>query len=259
MPHGHPTHSALGGSTIRDRVRAANAEELEGIPWLPTLTPAERRRAEAALVVGEAEPGDLVCRVGRSPTYWFGVVEGLLKMSNDNADGGSVTYTGVPPGGWFGEGTVMKREPYRYNIQALRRSLIAGLPTESFHWLLDHSIGFNRFVMNQLNERLGQFIAALEIDRLNNPDARVARNLVSLFNPVLYPGVGEVLRITQQELAYLVGLSRQRVNEALNALSAQGLIRVEYGGLRVLDLPGLRATAMSNRKSQPATTQAQRP
>ena len=241
MPHGHPTHSALGGSTIRDRVRAANAQELEGIPWLPTLTPAERRRAEAALVVGEAEPGDLVCRVGRSPTYWFGVVEGLLKMSNDNADGGSVTYTGVPPGGWFGEGTVMKREPYRYNIQALRRSLIAGLPTDSFHWLPDHSIGFNRFVMNQLNERLGQFIAALEIDRLNNPDARVARNLAQLFNPVLYPGVGQVLRITQQELAYLVGLSRQRVNEALAALQAQGAIRVEYGGLRILDLPALRS------------------
>lgn len=237
-----------GSNTLRDRVRPAAEAELEGIPWLPALTPAERRRAEAALVVGEAEVGDLVCRVGRSPTYWFGVVEGLLKMSNDSADGGSVTYTGVPPGGWFGEGTVMKREPYRYNIQALRRSVVAGLPIESFHWLLDHSIGFNRFVMNQLNERLGQFIAALEIDRLNNPDARVARNLVSLFNPVLYPGVGEVLRITQQELAYLVGLSRQRVNEALNGLAAQGLIRVEYGGLRVLDLPGLRATAMTSRK-----------
>jgi CRP/FNR family cyclic AMP-dependent transcriptional regulator len=249
MPRGnlHPDH-VLGGS-IKDRVRPANAAELDGIPWLPTLTPAERRRAEATLVVGEAEPGDLVCRVGRSPTYWFGVVAGLLKMSNDNADGGSVTYTGVPPGGWFGEGTVMKREPYRYNIQALRRSVVAGLPIESFHWLLDHSIGFNRFVMNQLNERLGQFIAALEIDRLNNPDARVARNLVSLFNPVLYPGVGEVLRITQQELAYLVGLSRQRVNEALNGLSAQGLIRVEYGGLRVLDLPGLRVSAMSSKKN----------
>ncbi|MET3439343.1 CRP-like cAMP-binding protein [Variovorax paradoxus] len=254
MPHGDSHHSVLGGS-IKDRARSATAAELDGIPWLLTLTPAERRRAEAAVVVGEAEVGDLVCRVGRSPTYWFGVVEGLLKMSNDNADGGSVTYAGIPPGGWFGEGTVMKREPYRYNIQALRRSVVAGLPIESFHWLLDHSIGFNRFVMNQLNERLGQFIAALEIDRLNNPDARVARNLVSLFNPVLYPGVGEVLRITQQELAYLVGLSRQRVNEALNGLSAQGLIRVEYGGLRVLDLPGLRATAMSNKKNASRETE----
>ena len=83
----------------------------------------------------------------------------------------------------------------------------------------------------------------------------MARNLVSLFNPVLYPGVGEVLRITQQELAYLVGLSRQRVNEALNGLSAQGLIRVEYGGLRVLDLPGLRATAISNKKNTSPETE----
>jgi len=90
---------------------------------------------------------------------------------------------------------------------------VAGLHVDTFHWLLDHSIGFNRFVMNQLNERLGQFIAAREIDRLTNPDIRVARSLAALFNPVLYPGVGEVLRITQQELAYLVGLSppaRQR-------------------------------------------------
>ena len=96
--------------------------------------------------------------------------------------------------------------------------------------------------MNQLNERLGQFIAAREIDRLNKPDVRVARSLASLFNPVLYPGVGEVLRITQQELAYLVGLSRQRVNEALAALEAQGAIRIEYGGLRVLDLAALRSS-----------------
>jgi DNA-binding GntR family transcriptional regulator len=50
-----------------------------------------------------------------------------------------------------------------------------------------------------------------------------------------------VLRITQQELAYLVGLSRQRVNEALTILAAQGSIRVEYGGVRVLDLQALRS------------------
>ena len=52
--------------------------------------------------------------------------------------------------------------------------------------------------------------------------------------------MGNLLRITQQELGYLVGLSRQRVNEALHSLQALGLIRIEYGGLRVLDLDGLR-------------------
>ncbi len=123
--------------------------------------------------------------------------------------------------------------------------MVAGLPVDTFHWLLDHSIGFNRFVMNQLNERLAQFIAAREIDRMHNPDLRVARSLAALFNPVLFPGVGDVLRITQQELAYLVGLSRQRVNEALTALEAQGTIRVEYGGLRILDLEALRSSAFA--------------
>jgi hypothetical protein len=39
-------------------------------------------------------------------------------------------------------------------------------------------------------------------------------------------------RITQQELDYLVGLSRQRVNEALTTMQAEGVIRVEYGELR---------------------------
>ena len=121
-----------------------------------------------------------------------------------------------------------------------RKSSVAGLPLETFHWLLDHSIGFNRFVMNQLNERLAQFIGTIEADRTPSPEQRVARNLAALANPVLFPGVGEVLRITQQELAYLVGLSRQRVNEALKTLAAQDVLRIEYGGLRILDLSALR-------------------
>ncbi|WP_066705779.1 Crp/Fnr family transcriptional regulator [Curvibacter delicatus] len=231
--------------TLHQRRRAPTPVELAGIPWLALLTPAEREIAVADLKIGEAQPGDLVCRIGRPVTYWFGVVDGLLKMSGENADGQTLTFAGLPPGGWFGEGTALKREIYRYNVQTLRKSLVAGLPVDTFHQLLDHSIGFNRFVMNQLNERLAQFIAAREIDRMNNPDLRVARSLAALFNPVLYPGVGEVLRITQQELAYLVGLSRQRVNEALAALEAQGTIRVEYGGLRVLDLPALRSRMFS--------------
>jgi CRP/FNR family transcriptional regulator, cyclic AMP receptor protein len=235
--------------TLHQRRRAPTASELAGIPWLDVLQPKERQVAVENIQVSDALPGDYLCRIGRPVTYWFGVIEGLLKMSTDNEQGRSITYSGLPPGGWFGEGTVLKREIYRYNIQALRKSVVAGISADTFHWLLDHSIGFNRFVMNQLNERLGQFIAAREIDRMNDPDVRVARSLAALFNPVLFPGVGEVLRITQQELAYLVGLSRQRVNEALSSLQEQGVIEVAYGGLRVLDLQALRTTGSAKAKA----------
>ena len=98
---------------------------------------------------------------------------------------------------------------------------------------------------------------------MNNPDLRVARNLAALFNPVLFPGVGDMLRITQQELAYLVGLSRQRVNEALTALEAQGTIRVEYGGLRILDLEALRSQCVLagsiGRMPEPSSARRPRP
>ena len=227
-------------TSLRDRARAPTLAELAGIPWLALLAEGERYDAVQALKVGNAEPGDRVCRIGAASTYWFGVIDGLLKMSNVSREGAQITYTGIPPGAWFGEGTLLKREIYRYNIEALRRSTVAGLPIEVFLRLLDRSIPFNRFVMNQLNERLSQFIAARELDRQSNPDKRVAGSLGALFNPLLYPGVGQILQITQQELAYLVGLSRQRVNEALQALQTAGLIRIEYGGVRVLELAGLR-------------------
>jgi CRP-like cAMP-binding protein len=225
--------------SLRQRVRRASREELQRVPWRPLLDAVEAERVAADMQVAEAEVGEYLCRIGRPATLWFGVVEGLLKMSNDSALGTPVTFTGVPSGAWFGEGTLLKRESYRYNIEALRRSVVAGLPLATFDWLIERSIPFNRYLMNQLNERLGQFIAAREIDRMTDVDTRVARSLGSLFHPVLYPGVGDLLRITQQELGYLVGLSRQRVNEALRVLQSRGLIRVEYGGVRVLDLAGL--------------------
>jgi CRP-like cAMP-binding protein len=229
------------------RARPLTDAECDGIPWLHRISTTDRDRARSMLRAAVAQPGDFVCRIGKPPNYWFGVIEGLLKMSNDSSAGPMITFTGIPPGAWFGEGTLLKREQYRYNIQALRRSTVAGLPIETFHELLETSIPFNRFVLNLLNERVGQFIAAREIDRLGDTDSRVARGLAAMFHPVLYPGVGTLLRITQQELGYVVGLSRQRVNEALNVLQSRKLIQVEYGGVRVLDLEGLRTAMLENR------------
>ena len=238
------THSK--SPTLHQRRRAPTEQELKDIPWLDLLTVAEKEMAVTNLYVSNAQVGDYVCRIGKPPTYWFGVIDGLLKMSTTNAQGESVTFTGLSPGGWFGEGTLIKLESYRYNVQALRNSLVAGMPTATFQWLLDHSIGFNRFVMNQLNERLGQFIAAREIDRINNPDIRVARSLAALLNPALFPSVGELLQITQQELGYLVGLSRQRVNVALNAIEKLGHIKVSYGTIQVLNLSALRSSGLDD-------------
>ena len=75
----------------------------------------------------------------------------------------------------------------------------------------------------------------------------MAAGLAGLFNPVLFPGVSNVLRITQQELANLVGLSRQRVNQALRELEQRQLVSIEYGGLKVPDIAALRQAAFASK------------
>jgi CRP/FNR family cyclic AMP-dependent transcriptional regulator len=220
---------------------ASLGEMLSASLWSPALTSEQLRRVASEIITRQIPSHGFVCRKGEAVDHWIGVIDGLVKMTNLSADGKLTTFTGIPAGGWFGEGSLLKSEPRRYDVVALRDSKIAYMPRATFTWLLDNSIGFNRFLLIQLNERLGHFIAMVEQDRLLDPDARVARSLASLFNPYLYPRVDPQLQISQEEIGYLAGLSRQRANQALKTLEKAGLLRVEYGGITVLDLEGLRS------------------
>jgi CRP/FNR family cyclic AMP-dependent transcriptional regulator len=202
----------------------------------PKISPAPRRHLRA---LGPAA-GGFVCRKGEPVEHWFGVIDGLAKMSSDWASGKTASYTGIAAGGWFGEGSMLKAEPRRYDVIALRDTRVACMKRETFHWLLDHSIAFNRFIINQINERLGLFIGLLESERLADIDARVARAIAALFHPVLQPGIESRIAISQEEIGYLAGVSRQRVNRSMQTLEKAGFLVAKYGGVTVLDLDGLR-------------------
>ena len=150
-----------------------------------------------------------------------------------------MTLAGIRAGGWFGEGTVLKNEPRHYDLVALRDTRLALMERATFLWLFENSVAFNRFLVRQLNERLGQFIALAEYDRMLDATGRLARNIAWLFNPVLYPNLGTQLEISQEEIGLLCGLSRQAANKSLQILEGKGLLRVEHGGITVLDLERL--------------------
>jgi len=209
--------------------------------WARDLAPAERERVAAETIERRVASGGYVCRKGEPVDHWIGVVDGLVKMANVTPEGKSTTFTGVPAGGWFGEGSLLKDEPRRYDIVAMRDTRVALMPRATFQWLLETSLAFNRYLLVQLNERLGQFIGMVETERFHDPEGRVARCLAMLYNPQLSPGIGARLEISQEEIGLLAGVSRQRVNQALQALERAGLLSVEYGAVSVLDLEGLRA------------------
>jgi len=209
-------------------------------PWTQELPAEQLRRVHSAIVVRDFEAGACICRKGDPPSAWLGVIDGLVKIHSLSPEGKSVTFAGIPAGGWFAEGSVLRGQPFKYDTVALRDSRIALMPETTFRWLLDTSIPFNRFLLRQLNERLGQFIGMVEHDRLLDPDARVARALAALFNQHLYPNSDPHIQISQEELGYLAGASRQRVNRSLQVLGKAGLIKVDYGLVTVLDLDGLK-------------------
>lgn len=219
-----------------------NAEELlRASQWGQALSEEEMQRALAGTVERSFAPGAFICMKSEPVTHWMGIVDGLGKMASHWTTGKTTSLTGITTGGWFGEGSLLKEETRRYDVMAIRETRVAFMNRTTFLWLLDHSIPFNRHIITQLNERLGQFIGMMENERMLDVDARIARVLAALFNPVLYPGTNRLLQISQEEIGYLAGVSRQRANQALKVLEDAMLVRSEYGGINVLDLEGLRS------------------
>lgn len=215
-------------------------EMLQAASWARELSEADLEFVKSGIAVRTVPAGAFVCMKGEPVEHWMGVVDGLVKMASNWSSGKTTTFTGLSNGGWFGEGSMLKNEPRKYDVMALRDSKVAYMNRATFQWLLDHSIPFNRFLIIQLNERLGQFIGMMEHERLLDTDARLARCLAAMFNPVLYPGSSTDLQISQEEIGFLAGVSRQRVNQALRKLEEAGLLRLDYGGIRILDVEGLR-------------------
>lgn len=213
---------------------------LLGSAWYPALDDALRARVRDEMHEVEIPAGHALCRQGDTPRHWYGAIDGLLKWSVSHADGRSVTLGGLSTGSWFGEGTLMRGAPRSADIIALRPSRVALMPAETFDWLRAHDRSFVDFLLRQINERMQWFLGNFAAQHLLDTDSNVARALAGLFHPWLHPGSDPHLRVSQEEIANLSGLSRQRCNAALRRLAEAGVIEIEYGGIKVIDVERLR-------------------
>ena len=231
-----PVH-AIGFATLQ--------ELLDSSPWYPKLASAVQARVRAEMSQQAVPAGATLVHRGEIPHHWFGVISGLLKRSISNADGSAITYGVESPGSWFGEGTLWRGLPRSFDVIALRPSIVAMMPRGTFEWLYESELMFSHFLIQQINERmfwLGEDWAA---HRTMDADGRVKRALVGLFHPWLRPHRQLHIELSQEEVANLAGVSRPRCNRALKRLQDGGLLKLEYGGLTVLDLDGLRRAAVA--------------
>jgi CRP-like cAMP-binding protein len=186
---------------------------MNNFPWLKCLSPDELDRVHADLTIRQVQKHEFVCRKGETPELWYGVMSGLIKANNVSPTGKSITYMAIPSGGWFGESPLVRGDiPRSYDAIAMRDSVLACLPKETFQWLLSKNIKFNHYIINQINERMFHFLSMIESERFLDTNSRVAQILAGMFNEQLYPGQSTALKISQEEIGFLTGLSRQRSN-----------------------------------------------
>lgn len=239
--HEQQAAAARGRFTMSTRSSSAAAalsvqSLLERSVWYPQLEEGVRAHVLAETQERPVALGAALGLHGDTAAHWCGVLAGVLKWSATAANGRSVTLGGLTVGSWFGEGSLLHGRPVQADIVALRPSRVALIPKDTFDWLYRTQLPFNHFLLQQLNERLHWFMGDFTAHRLYRAEALVARALLGLQHPWLHPNSDRHLEITQEEIANLAGLSRQRCNQALSRLKEAGLVRVEYGGITLLDL-----------------------
>lgn len=212
---------------------------LEGADWFKPLSPAAKQQVRHDFIERTVSAGDSVGLQGEIQRYWYGIMEGLLKWSVNAIDGRTVTLGGQSVGSWFGEGTLLRQLPRQSDIIALRHSRVAMLPQTTFDWLRQNEPSFNEFLLRQINERLHWFMGSMAAHRLLDAEHLVVRALWGLVHPLLNPLGLHHLLISQEELANLAMVSRQRCNMTLVNLKREGLIELGYGAISIKDIEAL--------------------
>jgi CRP/FNR family cyclic AMP-dependent transcriptional regulator len=207
--------------------------------WAGSISREELVHVTPGVRLKELTRGEHLLHLDDRVDAWHGAISGVLRVGMISNDGQIAGFSAVIGGAWFGEGSILKNEPRRYDVVAVTDATVAVLPGDMFRWLTTNSVGFNRYLVQLMNERLGQFIATVVSDRTGNAAARLAYTIASLYNPVLFPRTPDVLDMSQEDLGIFAGLSRQMTNRCLKTLSEEGLVEITPRGVKVLDVKAL--------------------
>ncbi len=175
---------------------------------------------------------------GSSPDAIFCVKKGLVRLSVTAANGREAVLSLVEAGHWFGEVSVFSNAPRLHNAVAVMDSEIHILSATDFHTIVDDN---PKFLMEFLQLVCNRYKSALQrVDAiiLFPFPIRLAQRLVAdIEAQVQLPGshAETVLKLSQESLAHMLGVSRQTVNRQLREWEIQGLLRLEYGRVVIVD------------------------
>ena len=212
--------------------------------WFQHL-PAELREALGqAAIVRRLPAGQRLFARGDAPCGLYCVVEGRMRVGAVGASGKEALLALVEAPNWFGEICLFDGQPRTHDAYAEGPTTLLQVPLPALQALLAEKPQYWRDFALLMSHKLRLAFTVLEEQALLPAAQRLARRLL-----MLAASYGEAqasqreLHLPQEQLAAMLGLSRQTTNHLLKELEARGVLRLSYAGIEILDAHGLRLAA----------------
>src|SRR5690606_24392180 len=177
-------------------------------------------------------------RLPESGACFYGLVEGSLKASAHSFDGRETILRLLTPGNWFGELSVIDCLPRDYSMSAETDACLLEVGSNDFTQLMER-LSFAQAITRLMGQRLRMFYAAFEHATSSPPLVKLAHRLLLIAyhgRPWDTPRPLSSLKVSQESLSLMLGLSRPTLIRALKTLEAAGAIRQKYGEIAILDI-----------------------
>ena len=217
-------------------------EEREAINtgrWFSSLSPSLRHDILRCSYVKRYKDGDLIAARGDRPEQWIACAKGAVRVSSTSISGRQVTLTYVEPGIWFGDVAIFDGDRRTHDAYAHGDSTILCVSRADLRKLLSQHTELYEALLRLSARRIRQLFGLVEDLNTLPLRARLAKQLTHLarsYGVTSLSDAGETrigLQLAQEELAQLLGASRQRVNQELKAMEREQVIRIESAGLVV--------------------------
>jgi CRP-like cAMP-binding protein len=174
------------------------------------------------------------------------ILEGKIKLGRTSSDGRENLLAILGPGEMFGELSLFDPGPRTATATSVGDSRLIGLGHDALEpWLIRHPEVALK-LLNALAQRLRRTNETLADLVFSDVPGRVAKALLDLstrFGRPTDDGILVAHELTQEELAQLVGASRETVNKALADFATRGWLRLEARAVVLLDVERLRRRA----------------
>jgi len=210
---------------------------IESGSWFSKLSQPLRNAILSRAVVRRVHDGALLSSRGETADEWCGVAKGAVRVSSVSLSGKQITLTYVEPGLWFGDISLFDGLPRTHDANAHGATTLLVVRKADFRELLAQHTELYEALLKLNCRRLRLMFDVVEDLNTMPLAARLAKQILLLSRSYGIEQGQEIrigLQLAQEDLAQLLGASRQRVNQELKGFERDGAVRIEPTRLVVL-------------------------